>query len=167
MFSKKLLGDNLPLPARASYKSIALTWLGSTLAIALLLGLEYSSSYALIFAAFGASCMLVFGYPDVPFAQPRNVIFGHFLSCLVGLVFLSVFGPHWWSMAIAVGTANALMLLTRTTHPPAGGNPIAMFLIQPSWWFLFFPVLLGTVVLIGFALIYNNLVRDGKYPKYW
>ena len=33
-------------------------------------------------------------------------------------------------MAMAVGTAIALMMLTRTVHPPAGSNPVIVFLGQ-------------------------------------
>ena len=91
----------------------------------------------------------------------------HFITSLVGLVFLTVLGPHWWSLALSVGTAIALMMLTRTVHPPAGSNPVIVFLSQPTWSFLLFPTLLGAVVLVAVALIYNNATRDAKYPKYW
>jgi CBS-domain-containing membrane protein len=73
-----------------------------------------------VLGSFGASCVLLFGYPDNPFSQPRNVIGGHFLTSLTGLCFLSVLGASWWSMALALATAVALMQLTRTVHPPAG-----------------------------------------------
>jgi CBS-domain-containing membrane protein len=109
----------------------------------------------------------VFGYPDVPFSQPRNVIIGHFLSSLVGLVFLKVFGYQWWSVALALGTAIALMMLTRTVHPPAGSNPVIIFLTHPSWQFLLFPTLVGTIIIVLIALVYNNMTRKTNYPKYW
>ncbi|MGD9888499.1 MAG: HPP family protein [Halothiobacillaceae bacterium] len=117
--------------------------------------------------SFGASCVLVFGYPDVPFSQPRNVVAGHVISSLVGLVFLTAFGSHWWAVALAVGTAIALMMLTRTVHPPAGSNPVIVFLIQPAWGFLLFSTLVGALVLVAVALVYNNATRVAKYPKYW
>jgi CBS-domain-containing membrane protein len=82
-------------------------------------------------------------------------------------VFLAAFGPHWWSVALSVGTAIALMMLTRTVHPPAGSNPVIVFLTQPSWSFLLFPTLVGTLILVAVALIYNNATRDARYPKYW
>ena len=121
----------------------------------------------LILGSFGASCVLVFGFPDVPFSQPRNVVVGHFLSSLIGLVFLQWAGPHWWAMALAVGTAIAVMMWTRTVHPPAGSNPVIIFLAQPTWDFLWFPTLTGAVVLVMVALLYNNLTRPGRYPQYW
>jgi CBS-domain-containing membrane protein len=167
MFVLKLKGDGAALPARSSYKAIALAWLGGVIAIATIAGLGDWLSLALILGSFGASCVLIFAYPDVPFSQPRNVIFGHFISSLVGLIFLTVFGAHWWSLALAVGTAIAAMMLTRTVHPPAGSNPVIVFLTQPAWSFLWYPTLAGAVLLVVVALIYNNAIRNARYPKYW
>jgi CBS-domain-containing membrane protein len=164
---KKIRGDGDPLPPRPSLKSSALAWLGGFIAIAAVAILSDQLAIALVLGSFGASCVLVFGFPDVPFAQPRNVILGHFLSSLIGLVFLTAFGPHWWSVAPAVGTAIAVMMLTRTVHPPAGSNPVIVFLMQPGWSFLLFPTLAGALIVVAVALIYNNVTRDAAYPKYW
>ncbi|HUG03922.1 MAG TPA: HPP family protein [Steroidobacteraceae bacterium] len=163
----KLKGDGMPLPAQPTGRSIAFAWLGGFLAIAAVALLTDHLAIALLLGSFGASCVLVFGFPDLPFAQPRNVIAGHFLSSLVGLAFLYAFGPHWWSVAAAVGTAIALMMFTRTVHPPAGSNPVIAYLAQPGWDFLLFPTLVGALVVVAVALVYNNVTREGKYPKYW
>jgi len=166
-FLSKLKGDQAPLPPRPSAKAVALAWLGGFLAIAAVASLTEFLSVALVLGSFGASCVLVFGYPDVPFSQPRNVVAGHVISSLVGLVFLFAFGPHWWAVSLAVATAIALMMLTRTVHPPAGSNPVIVFLTQPTWGFLLFPTLVGALMLVAVALMYNNATRDAKYPKYW
>ncbi|MDX2227282.1 MAG: HPP family protein [Verrucomicrobiae bacterium] len=166
-FLNKLKGDNAALPPHPPASAVALAWLGGFLAIASVALLTDYLSVALVLGSFGASCVLVFGYPDVPFSQPRNVVAGHFFSSLVGLACLHLFGPHWWTVAIAVGTAIALMMLTRTVHPPAGSNPVIVFLTNPDWSFLLFPTLVGALVLVVVALIYNNATRDAKYPKYW
>ena len=166
-FLKKLKGDGAQLPPQPNNKSVALAWLGGVLAIAAVAALTDFLSVALVLGSFGASCVLVFGYPDAPFSQPRNVVAGHVISSLVGLIFLAVFGPHWWAVALAVGTAIALMMLTRTVHPPAGSNPVIVFLTQPAWGFLLFPTLVGALVVVAVALVYNNATRDAKYPKYW
>ena len=80
---------------------------------------------------------------------------------------MQLFGAEWWSVAIAVGTAIAVMMLTRTVHPPAGSNPVIVFLGHPSWGFLLFPTLVGAVLIVLVALIYNNLSREARWPKYW
>lgn len=166
-FLDKLKGDAAPLPSRPSTKAVAFAWLGGFLAISAVAALTDFLSVTLLLGSFGASCVLVFGYPDVPFSQPRNVVAGHVISSLVGLAFLTIFGPQWWAVALAVGTAIALMMLTRTVHPPAGSNPVIVFLTQPTWGFLLFPTLAGALVLVAVALVYNNATRDAKYPKYW
>ena len=166
-FIEKLRGDGAALPPQPSGRSLALACLGGFLAIAAVALLTNQLAVALVLGSFGASCVLVFGFPDVPFAQPRNVIVGHFLSSLIGLAFLTAFGPHWWSVAAAVGTAIAAMMFTRTAHPPAGSNPVIVYLAQPGWDFLLFPTLAGSLIVVAVALVYNNVTRDAKYPKYW
>lgn len=163
----KLKGEGAPLPPQASYQAIGWAWLGGVLAIATVAIFADFFSVALVLGSFGASCVLIFAYPDVPFSQPRNVIVGHVLSTTTGLIFLTIFGNHWWALALAVGTAIALMMLTRTVHPPAGSNPVIVFLIQPTWGFLLFPTLIGALILVGVALVYNNVTRTTQYPKYW
>ena len=78
----------------SSWKNVALAWLGGVLAIATIAQFGDGLSRPLILGSFGASCVLVFGFPDLPFSQPRNVVAGHFLSSLVGLSFLALFGPQ-------------------------------------------------------------------------
>jgi len=163
----KMKGDGASLPAKHPLKNILLAGLGGMIAIAVLAGLMNSLNMLLVMGSFGASCVLVFGFPDAPFSQPRNVVVGHFLSTLTGLVFLMFCGPVWWSVALAVGVAIMLMMITRTVHPPAGSNPVIVFLLQPGWDYLFFPTLSGAILLVLVALMYNNLSRSANYPKYW
>ncbi len=164
---EKLKGDNAKLPPKHSIRAILVAWLGGFVAISAVTLLSNTFSTALVLGSFGASCVLIFGFPDVPFSQPRNVIGGHFLSSLIGLLCLTLFGATWWSVSIAVATSIAMMMLTRTTHPPAGSNPVIIYLLKPAWSFLLFPTLFGAVILVFIAVLYNNLANDGKYPKHW
>lgn len=166
-FISKCRGDSAALPPPASGKAVLLAFFGGFIAIAAIALLAQSLHIALVLGSFGASCVLVFGYPDVPFSQPRNVIAGHLLSTLIGLSFVHGCGAHWWSVALAVGTAISVMMLTRTVHPPAGSNPVIVFLMQPDWSFALFPTLSGAVILVLVALIFHNVTRDARWPKYW
>ena len=154
-------------PPMANLRHIGISWLGGCLAIGVVAYLASMTHAPLMLGSFGASCVLLFGFPDSPFSQPRNVIGGHFIASLVGLIFLGLFGAQWWSVALAVGTAIALMQLTRTVHPPAGSNPVVVMLTLPGWDFLLAPTLLGATLLVLVALVFNNLPRDRVYPKYW
>ena len=163
---EKMRGDGASLPPLASPRNIGLAALGGIIAIGVVAGLTQAVDQLLVLGSFGATCVLVFGFPDVPFSQPRNIVGGHFLSTLCGLIFLEI-SHSWWSVALAAGAAIAVMMATRTVHPPAGSNPVIVYLLQPDWDFLWFPTLIGAVIVVAIALIYNNATREARYPKYW
>ncbi|TAE32192.1 MAG: HPP family protein [Candidatus Kapaibacterium sp.] len=170
-FFTKLKSDGAQLPPSPPLKSLMLAGVGSFLAISAIVFvntiLHETLAVSGFLASFGASCLLVFGFPDAPFAQPRNVVAGHFTGSCIGLVCMAMFGNHWWSLAFALALTVVVMMSARIVHPPAASNPLIISLAQPSWTFLFFPTLTGAVVLIAIALLYNNLTREAKYPKYW
>lgn len=109
----------------------------------------------ILIAAFGSSCVLVFLLPDAALSQPVNVIGGHFIAALSGLVVHTVMPVTWWSLGIAVGLAMAAMAAARVIHPPAGGTPIAIMTTHAGWGYLFTPVLAGAVILSACALAYR------------
>ena len=164
---EKMKGDGATRPPRPEPRSIALTCLGVTLAIASLGWLTSRANTPLLLGSFGATCVMVFGFPDAPFSQPRHVLCGHVLTALIGLIFLHLTGPCWWGMSLATGTAIAAMMSLRIVHPPAGSNPVIIFLTKPAWSFLWFPTLAGVAIILALALVYNNLTRTARYPKYY
>ena len=105
-------------------------------------------------APFGATAVLVFGVPASPLAQPKNVIFGHLITAIVGLTFISFVGVTPLTLALATGLGVSAMLLSKTTHPPAGANPLLIMMTGQSWSFLITPVLIGavTIVLCGMLM---------------
>ncbi|PKH87506.1 HPP family protein [Colwellia sp. Bg11-28] len=128
---------------------------GAFLAIGLLSYMEASlGDVALLMAPFGATAVLVFGVPDSPLAQPKNVILGHFITAFIGVVFVQYVGVTPLTLALATGLGVTAMLASKTTHPPAGANPILIMLSAQGWGFLITPVLIGAViiVLVGKAL---------------
>jgi len=166
-YLQKLKGQAAPVPARPALSQIVFVWLGGALAAAVVGFLAYYTKQPLVLGSFGASIFVLFILPDTPFAQPRNVIGGHFISSLVGLLFLKFVGPEWWSMALSLATALSMMQLLRVPHPPAGSNPFIVFLAGANWNFLILPTLIGAIVLVMVALFFNNLSGERKYPKYW
>lgn len=163
----KFKGDSASLPPRLPLSMVLPAFVGASLVVALIAWMAEHFETALLLGSFGASAGLVFGYPDVLFSQPRNLVAGHLLSTLVGLAFLHGCGPHWWSVGLAVGTAVALMMLTSTVHPPAASNPVIVYLMQPDWSFALFPTLAGSLILVVTALFYHNLTRKTRWPKFW
>lgn len=155
-------------PQRPALTHVLTSFLGALLAIASVGLLTKASGAPLILGSFGATCVLIFGFPESPFSQPRNVILGHLLSSLCGVAFGALLGFEWWSMALAAATAVAAMQLTRTVHPPAGSNPVIVMLTHASWPFLLQPTLVGALVIAAVALAYNRAIPARRaYPKYW
>jgi len=138
--------------------------LGGALAIWLLAQATNMFALALLIAPFGASCVLLFSLPQSPLAQPRNVIGGHFLSALMGLLVLILFGNSAFACALGVGLAIAVMQFTGTLHPPAGGDPLVVILTGAGWSFLAMPILAGTMTLVAAAWIYHRLISRRNYP---
>lgn len=160
-------GQRAPLPPRLPMRQIALASLGAAVAIAFVGVLAHATRQPLLLGSLGASCVFLFGLPEAPFSQPRNVIAGHVLSSLVGLVLLKTFGPHTWALGLALGAAVFAMFATRTVHAPAGSNPVIVFLTQPDWGFLLAPTLLGALGVVLVALLFHRITRPGRYPLYW
>jgi CBS-domain-containing membrane protein len=166
-FIQRCRGAGGKRPAHLGARAILLGGLGGFLAIGVLALLGSRLDVTLLLGSFGASCVLVFGYPDAPFAQPMNVIGGHVICTLIGLAALHWLGPQPWALALAVGCSIAAMMATRTVHPPAGSNPVIVFLGHSGWGFLLFPVVSGVLILVLIGYLYNNAVRKAPYPVYW
>jgi CBS-domain-containing membrane protein len=163
----KLKGSPALIPSRPSFKEISFISLGVFFAASVIGFLAYYTNEPIIMGSFGASIFVLFVLPDSPFAQPRNVIFGHFLTTLIGLTFFHLVSSDWWSMAISLAIAIAAMQILRVPHPPAGSNPFIVFLLGSQWEFLWMPTFIGSVLIVMVALFYNNLSSDRSYPKYW
>jgi len=153
--------------AHPGARAILLGGVGGFLAIGALALLSSRLDVTLLLGSFGASCVLVFGYPDAPFAQPTNVIGSHVICTVIGLAAFHWLGPQPWVLALAVGCSIAAMMATRTVHPPAGSNPVIVFLGHSGWSFLLFPVASGALILLLIGYVYNNAVRKTPYPQYW
>ncbi|MCR1816719.1 HPP family protein [Aliarcobacter butzleri] len=166
-YLKKFIGKKEKIVDNSTFKDILFAFVGSFIAIIIIGYLTKNYNNLLVMGSFGASCVLLFGFPKSPFSQPKNVIFGHFLSSLIGLIFLHFVGNDYISMALALATAIALMMATKTVHPPAGSNPLIIFLLGANWDYLVFPTLVGSIILVIVSLFYNNLHKNRAYPQYW
>lgn len=120
---------------RPDMRQIMFAGLGGALAIMLLGMTALLSGSALLMAPLGATAVLVFGLADSPLSGARHVIGGHALSMFIGLLCLFLVStvapgsaalPTMLAAGIGTGLAIALMLATRTVHPPAGANPLLL-----------------------------------------
>jgi CBS-domain-containing membrane protein len=138
-----------------------------TLALLLVGELAELTHHFLFVASMAASSVLLFGFPDSAFSQPRNFIGGNLICALIGLAFTHVLGASFLTAAFATGTATAAMMMTDTLHPPAAANPLIIFSLHAGWSYVLFPTLCGDLVVLGVALLYHYLTRKERYPHYW
>ena len=139
----------------------------SIITISILTILTYKTEYGIfLLASFGSSMVLLYGYPESPFAQPKNVFFGHLITSLVGLFFLNFVPlPIYITIPLAVGFGVGLMIFLNVTHPPAGGNPIIVIIGSVSFDYLLSPVITGSIIIIVFAIIINRFILKKSYPS--
>ena len=138
----------------------------STFTIGILTFLTYKTELGLfLIASFGSSMVLLYGYPESPFAQPKNIFFGHLLTSIVGIIFLYFLPlPIFITIPLAVGFGVALMIALGVTHPPAGGNPIIVIIGSVSLDYLINPIITGSIIILAFGIILNRLILKKKYP---
>ena len=138
----------------------------SAFTIGVLTILTFKSTIGLFLAgSFGSSMVLLFGFPESPFAQPRNVFFGHLVTAMVGVIFVNLIPlPIYISIALAVGVGIFLMILLNVVHPPAGGNPIIVIIGSVSFDYLILPIMSGCLIIISLAILINRFILKKKYP---
>ena len=138
----------------------------STITIGVLTVLTYKSTLGYFIAgSFGSSMVLLFGFPESPFAQPKNVFFGHLCTALVGVIFVNFIPlPIYINIALAVGAGVFFMILLNVVHPPAGGNPVMVIIGSVSYDYLFFPIITGCFTIILLAIIINKFILKKNYP---
>ena len=108
---------------------------------------------------FGASMVLVMAVYESPLANPKNLILGHILSALSGVIIFYLLGNTFISLGLGVALAVFVMMMTNTVHPPAGANPIIVILTGQSISFVFLPVAFGAVIIVVFAYLYNKVLK--------
>ena len=140
----------------------------SAITIGVLTLLTYKTDYGLfLVASFGSTMVLLYGYPESPFAHPKNIFFGHLVTATVGVIALTFIPlPEYVLIPIAVGLGVFFMIMFNVTHPPAGGNPIIVLVGGYSFEFIITPIITGCLLIIIQAFIINNYILKRKY-KIW
>ena len=138
----------------------------SAFTIGVLTLITYKTELGLFLAAsFGSSMVLLYGFPESPFAQPKNIFFGHLLTALVGVIFVNFIQlPIFIIIPVAVGFGIFLMIILDVVHPPAGGNPIMVIIGSASFDYLFSPIITGTIIILLFGVILNKYILKKNYP---
>ena len=139
----------------------------STITIGSLTLLTYKTELGLfLLASFGSTMVLLYGYPESPFAQPKNIFFGHLLTSVVGVIFVNLIPlPIFIMIPLAVGFGVFVMIIAGVTHPPAGGNPIIVIIGSASFSYIISPIIIGTAIILVFGVVLNRFILKKEYPK--
>ncbi len=172
----KMKGSSTSPPA-VGYREILWSWMGAFLGM---LSVSYINFKMLtgpnsvfLIASFGASAVLIYGAPKSPLAQPRNVIGGHVLAAIIGVIGYKLLPDLIWIAApLVVATAIALMHFTKTLHPPAGATGLVAVIGGPAIYDLGFsfaltPIGLGALILTLIGILFNNIPSNRRYPEFW
>ena len=143
-----------------------LAGLFSSITIGALTLLTYKTSLGLfLMASFGSSMVLLYGFSESPFAQPKNIFFGHLLTAFIGILFLNYVPlPIFINIALSVGVGVFFMIIFNITHPPAGGNPIIVIIGGVSYEYLINPIIFGSLIVLFFGIVLNKYILKKKYP---
>ncbi len=164
-------------PPMVSFSEIAWSWVGAFLGIIPVAFLNYNlfkgDDLVFIIGSFGASAVLIYGAVRSPLAQPRNLVGGHIVSAVIGVIAYKLFYPYpWFASAFAVATSIAVMHATKTLHPPGGATALIAVIGSEKihalgFLYVLIPVGVGVMMMLMVALIVNNLARSRKYPEFW
>jgi CBS-domain-containing membrane protein len=164
-------------PPGVGIVEIVWSWLGGFIGIGAVAVLQAyifdGTDLILMIGSFGASAVLVYGAIKSPLAQPRNLVGGHFVSALVGVAAFKIFqGQPALGAAVAVATSIAVMLATKTLHPPGGATALIAVVGGEKVHALGFlyaviPAAAGAAILLIVALLFNNIPKNRRYPEFW
>jgi CBS-domain-containing membrane protein len=173
----KMRGTTAGRPPRVSNSEIVWSWIGAFLGIAAVAAINSlffsGTDLTLMIGSYGASAVLVYGAFRSPLAQPRNLVGGHLLSAIVGVLCWQLFHElPWLAQALAVATAIALMHATRTLHPPGGATALIAVIGSPDihamgFRYVLIPGLVGPLVLLIVGVLVNNIPATRRYPEIW
>jgi CBS-domain-containing membrane protein len=157
-------------PHAQDWRDLVIMWLGACGALGILGALAAVSHEPFLIAPFGASVVLLFGQPESPLTQPRNVLGGHVVGGAIGLcagLFAEPVAAPWIVTAVAVATTLVVMQATRCVHPPAGATAIVCQQSAHSWNLLVAPVLAGALLLVVLATCCHHACARRRYPHQW
>ncbi|MEE9492390.1 MAG: HPP family protein [Gammaproteobacteria bacterium] len=159
----------------SSHKEKLLSGIGAFLGILsiYLISIQFldKTTAVYIIPSMGASAVLLFAAPHVPFSQPWNVFGGHLISAVIG-VSCTLWIPNTIIAAsAAVGIAVTVMYYTRCIHPPGGATALAAVigsakLHNLGYLYILYPVLLNTITILVIAILFNGLFNWRRYPAY-
>lgn len=138
--------------------------------LGLLLQLLLPQTYPVwMFASMGASAMLLFAAPHSPMSQPWNLVGGHLVAAITGLLCMHFIPEPLLAAGASVGAAIFLMHYLNCLHPPGAATALMIVLNSTQfqimgWKWVLLVAAVNTLLSLLLALVINNLIPGRKYP---
>jgi CBS-domain-containing membrane protein len=152
---------------RLFWKNYVFQSLFATFAVFILLLSLNTRDDAAIIASLGASAFIIFAMPKYITARPRNIIGGHLIGLVCGILCAIIPHPDFMHQiiaysffcALAVGLSMFLMVITDTEHPPAAGTALGV-VIKGFSLNVTIAVIVSAVILSLIRHILKNKMKD-------
>lgn len=121
-----------------------------------------------LMAALGASNVLVFLTPATPLAHPWSLLSGNLLATVIAITVSLWIDEPTLRVGMVLFSCILCLLVLRCMHPPSCALAVAVALHQEmilQWGYqLLWPVALNSLLLLGFAIAFNNTTGQ-RYPR--
>ncbi len=148
------------------------TFVACLLALAVSGLAAYLFEQPLLFPSLGPSAFLFFEQPLAEPSSPRNTLVGHLVAILAGALSLAVFGlldhpsilqegvtlARVGAGALSVAITGAVLLLLRSSHPPAGATVLIVSLGLLQTPLEMVDLMAGVVLLTTAGWLINRVV---------
>lgn len=169
--------SNIYGPAPVNLFLALYSTLCSFLSIAIISGIDENAESRVFnsqYSYHGATAVMLFCTPLLNTATPRNMVIGHFLSSMSAVIICNYIIPGgliWLQSALSVAISVLLMQLTGSVNPPSAAAAL-LYATSPAGerqlGFLYVGnVMIGNTILLLCGLLFTNLPKSLKYPKYW
>lgn len=135
-------------------------WQSFLAAVALfIIVLALDKDKMVVISAMGATAFIVFAMPNAVSANSKNVIGGHLVGLILGLIFFFIEIPHLYEFPLVVGIAIFVMVALDVEHPPAVGTALAVLIHEVSTEVLFI-IIAAAVILSACHYYLRNHLKD-------
>ncbi len=105
-----------------------------------------------VISAMGATAFIVFAMPNAVSANSKNVIGGHLVGLILGMIFFFIDIPYFYEFPLVVGVAIFVMAALDVEHPPAVGTALAVLINEVSTDVLL--IIIATAVILSVCHYY-------------
>lgn len=148
-----------------------------SVSIGLMAVVAHFAAAPFIFPSLGPTAFLMFHRPTASAACPRNIVQGHAIGALSGVIALASFGlldqpdalhggvtlARACAVGLSIGLTSGFMVLLRRGHPPAGATTLIVSLGLMTSAFHLATLLVAVVLLVVQGHVIHRIART-SYP---